>query len=85
MTGKRGGGRKKCSARLYAEELGISFRRLRVLGGEARLRAMSSDALAVMLRPGPIGGSQTYRVRGLAGRGYKKFVPGVVSQAERVA
>jgi hypothetical protein len=79
------GGRPKCSARLYAEELGISFRRLRVLGGEARLRAMSPDALAVMLGPGPIGGSQTYRIRGLAGRGYISGVPGVVSQAERVA
>jgi hypothetical protein len=53
---KRGGGRPKCSAHLYAEELGISFRRLRTLGGEACLRAMSPDALAVMLRPGPIGG-----------------------------
>jgi hypothetical protein len=45
-------GRKKCSARLYAEEIGVTFRRLRLLGGEARLRAMSDDARAVMLKPG---------------------------------
>lgn len=77
-------GRKMSTAHLYADELGISFRRLRILGGEARLRAMSADARSVMLKPGPYG-SKGVHLRGLAGRGYISGVPGVVSQAERVA
>lgn len=49
------------------------------------VKTVNMTALAVMLRPGPIGGSQTYRVRGLKARGYKPCVPGIRSQAERVA
>lgn len=77
-------GRPKCSARLYAEELGIPVRRLRLLGGEARLRAMSPDALAVMLRPGPYGSKGVHK-GGLPARGMYPGVRGVISQAERVA
>jgi hypothetical protein len=82
---KRGGGRPRSTALVYAIELGIPHKRLLMLGGEARLRAMSDDARAILLKPGPQGNSRTVHKGGLAGRGYKKFVRGVVSQAERVA
>jgi hypothetical protein len=75
----------KCSARLYAEELGISFRRLRVLGGEARLRRMSPDARTVMIGPSRYPNSQTVHNGGLPARNMHSRVPGVRSQAERVA
>ena len=78
-------GRKVSSAGLYAAELGIPVRRLTRLGGEKRLRAMSPDALAVLLKRGPYGYSTTVHDGGLAARGYKKLVRGVWSQAERVA
>jgi hypothetical protein len=76
------------TAHLYADELGISFRRLRVLGGEARLRAMSPDALSVMLKPSAYGSKGLQR--GLKARGMRPSIskrnPSIYrSQAERVA
>ena len=70
---KRGAGRPRGSAWQYAMELGIPYKKLVRLGGEERVRAMSDDARAILLKPGQ------------AARKMVKGVPGIRSQAERVA
>jgi hypothetical protein len=78
-------GRKRSTASVYADELGITIRRLRMLGGEARLRSMDSQARAVILKLSQYPNSQTVAVGGMAARKMISGVPGVRSQAERVA
>lgn len=53
----------------YALELGISLRKLRALGGEQKLRAMSTEARGVLLGPQNYGNSQTIMQGGLKARG----------------
>lgn len=69
MENLKNAGRKQTSVGRYAAELGIPVRRLTRLGGEVRLRAMSEEARAVLLRPGN-------------SRDYYAHIP---SRAERVA
>lgn len=82
-------GKKATKARgtawAYAVELGIPYRKLLGLGGESRLRSMSDDARGLLLKNGKYGTSRTVAIGGLPALGYKSRVPGVVSQAERVA
>ena len=69
-------GRRSDANAAYALELGISRRRLNQLGGEAKLRALSPEACALLLRPKAHGELGLVRHGGLAGRGFLKGVPG---------
>jgi hypothetical protein len=53
----------------YASQLGISRRTLRILGGAAKLQALSPAALAILLSPQNYGNSQTIHVGGVAACG----------------
>ena len=70
-----GMGRKR---QAYAEQLGITAKRLKILGGEQRLRMMSDDARAIMLKPYHYGSKKLDR--SLANRGYVPVTPGRVTQ-----
>jgi hypothetical protein len=74
------GGRPVTPSHEYARELGITQRRLIALGGPERLRAMSEDALRIMLGPTHYGNSRTVADGGMKARGMKRCVPHHLSQ-----
>lgn len=46
---KRGGGRKRGTSKDYAKHLGIHYRQLLRLGGEARLREMNPETRSLFI------------------------------------
>ena len=74
-------GRMGGPALLYARELGITKRRLYLLGGYEKLRALSEDARRVLLKPAIYGNSRAVSHGGLAARGMLRGVPGIKSQS----
>jgi hypothetical protein len=72
------GGRRPTACSDYAIELGISVRKLRRLGGESRLRAMSDDARTILVKPRPI--ATPLERTSLKARGMKTRVPGRLTQ-----
>lgn len=75
------GGRPRSSEGVYARSIGLTPVRLRRLGGEAKLRSLSPDALAVLLKPLGNGNSQQVHVGGLRARGYASRKRGLDTQA----
>lgn len=87
--GGRNGGRHKTDDGVYAKELGIHIRKVRALGGAAKLRPLSPDVLAILLAPANIRGNGRKSVQvhsgGMAARGMYTRVRGVDSQQQETA
>ncbi len=63
----------------YCKQLGITQRKLRLLGGIEHLVAMDRDALLVMIKPNRYGNSREIHNGGLAARGMKFRVPDIIT------
>jgi hypothetical protein len=69
MSRPRGSGTPHSPEGAYARKLGITTRKLRALGGAAKLQALDPDTLAVLLQPNRYGYSRTVMRGGLKARG----------------
>lgn len=60
---------------VYARSLGVKTRVVIALGGHEKLKALSSDARALLLKPIDYGNSRTVADGGMAARSMKPGVP----------
>jgi hypothetical protein len=70
---------------IYASEIGVSRKRIRMLGGSEKLRGLSPEARAVLLGPHKTGLSRTVHAGGITARGFVSRVRGIDSQKAKVA
>jgi hypothetical protein len=77
--GKTGPKRPRSEDGLYAREMGVTKRRVQLLGGAAKLRRLSPEVIGVLLAPHKRGDSRVVHQGGLKARGYVTGVRGVES------